>query len=263
MGTTVLPKTAETGLDYFGARYYSPAQGRFTSVDPFNPITEFQPESDDEDAVQEDRERFDAYLAQPQHWNRYAYALNNPLAFIDEDGRVPVAVAAAAIAGARFLSSPQGQRFTQQVARYGQQLGNYTLTRGQAIANEVFALGPVVRGRIIEALSASPEAFRNVRTIDNFANGVATSIKSIDVFAKTYQNLSALSSTLSGYVQRLASYQGGSIPGAFVRSEQIQRRVLQVVMPGGNLSRDQLEVLRRIQEEAARQGVDILYYQAR
>jgi hypothetical protein len=28
-------RDAETGLDFFGARYYSGAQGRFTSPDPF------------------------------------------------------------------------------------------------------------------------------------------------------------------------------------------------------------------------------------
>lgn len=53
------------------------------------------------------------------------------------------------------------------------------------------------------------EGFRNVRGIDSFARGVATSIKSLDIFAKTYQNLNQLGSTLSGYVQQLANYQGG------------------------------------------------------
>lgn len=57
-----------TGLDYFGARYFSSAQGRFTSPDPFNIITQA-----------EDRKQFDAYLSQPQNWNRYAYVWNNPL----------------------------------------------------------------------------------------------------------------------------------------------------------------------------------------
>ncbi|MCC6487564.1 MAG: hypothetical protein IT364_08680, partial [Candidatus Hydrogenedentes bacterium] len=45
-------QTCETGLDYFGARYFSGAQGRWTSPDPFNIILDA-----------ESREQFDAYLA--------------------------------------------------------------------------------------------------------------------------------------------------------------------------------------------------------
>lgn len=56
----------ESGLDYFGSRYYSSAQGRFTSVDPENAG------ADPED---------------PQSWNGYAYARNNPLKYTDSDGR--------------------------------------------------------------------------------------------------------------------------------------------------------------------------------
>jgi RHS repeat-associated protein len=56
-------RDSESGLDYFGARYYSSAQGRFTSVDP----------ADGEKSV-------------PQSWNRYAYVLNNPLKYTDPDG---------------------------------------------------------------------------------------------------------------------------------------------------------------------------------
>ena len=54
----------ETGLDYFGARYYSSIQGRFSSVDP-GPFTP----------------------ADPQSFNRYSYVLNSPLKFIDPTGR--------------------------------------------------------------------------------------------------------------------------------------------------------------------------------
>jgi RHS repeat-associated protein len=67
----------ETGLDYFGARYYSAAQGRFSSTDPFNPILEMTNE-----------EGFYAYISQPQNWNRYAYTWNNPLRFIDPSGKL-------------------------------------------------------------------------------------------------------------------------------------------------------------------------------
>lgn len=85
-------RDAESNLDHFGARYYASNAGRFVSVDPFNPILEFEAESHDEDAVEEARERFTEYISQPQHWNRYAYTLNHPLNYIDEDGRIPVVV---------------------------------------------------------------------------------------------------------------------------------------------------------------------------
>jgi RHS repeat-associated protein len=52
------------------ARWYRPGWGRFLSVDP--------------------KERYDA-TATPQLWNRYAYALNNPLRMVDPDGKEPKA----------------------------------------------------------------------------------------------------------------------------------------------------------------------------
>ena len=55
----------ESSLDYFGARYYSARLGRFTGVDPANA---------------------GADPLVPQGWNGYAYAINNPLAFIDPTG---------------------------------------------------------------------------------------------------------------------------------------------------------------------------------
>jgi len=61
-------RDVETGLDYFLARYYSSAQGRFVSVDPEN----FQ-------AMQDP--------TTPQSWNAYGYVNNNPLNYRDPDGR--------------------------------------------------------------------------------------------------------------------------------------------------------------------------------
>ncbi|MEK6289151.1 MAG: RHS repeat-associated core domain-containing protein [Acidobacteriota bacterium] len=55
----------ESGLDYFGMRYYGSAQGRFTSVDPL--LESGDPED-------------------PQSWHRYCYAYNNPLKYIDPTG---------------------------------------------------------------------------------------------------------------------------------------------------------------------------------
>ena len=59
----------ETGLDYFGARYYSSVQGRFTSVDP---VIDFKKN-----------------ISEPQGWNQYQYVLNNPLRYVDPNGQEP------------------------------------------------------------------------------------------------------------------------------------------------------------------------------
>jgi RHS repeat-associated protein len=55
---TAKERDVETGLDNFGARFYSSTQGRFTSPD--------QPFMDQEEG-------------DPQSWNLYSYVRNNPL----------------------------------------------------------------------------------------------------------------------------------------------------------------------------------------
>jgi RHS repeat-associated protein len=57
----------ETGLDYFGARYYRSNTGRFTTVDPVYTWMD--------------------NLVDPQRWNRYAYGRNNPLRYVDPTGK--------------------------------------------------------------------------------------------------------------------------------------------------------------------------------
>lgn len=56
-------RDAETGLDYFVARYYSSQQGRFSSPDSYA-----------------------GRIGNPQSLNRYAYVRNNPLKYVDPTG---------------------------------------------------------------------------------------------------------------------------------------------------------------------------------
>jgi RHS repeat-associated protein len=59
-------RDAETGSDYIGARYYASRTGRMTTVDPLMDV--------------------EAALVDPEQWNRYAYARNNPLVYVDPTG---------------------------------------------------------------------------------------------------------------------------------------------------------------------------------
>ena len=63
-------RDAETGLDYFGARYLSSAQGRWMSPD-WSTTPQAVPYAD---------------FSDPQTLNLYGYVRNNPLTHADADG---------------------------------------------------------------------------------------------------------------------------------------------------------------------------------
>jgi len=75
-------RDAETGLDYFGARYMSSAQG------PDQPFA-------------------DQHVEDPQSWNMYGYVRNNPLRHTDPDGRA-----------CSSLIGNTGSGFCQRAAEY-------------------------------------------------------------------------------------------------------------------------------------------------
>jgi hypothetical protein len=83
-------RDAETGLDYFGARYFSGAQGRFTSPDPHNPLMIAQMATAAGLPSEAARSQMAEFLENPQNWNKYSYVLNNPLRFVDPFGQAPV-----------------------------------------------------------------------------------------------------------------------------------------------------------------------------
>jgi len=62
-------RDTESGLDYFGARYYDHSLYRFLSVDPVIPAGKA--------------------VVNPQRWNLYAYCLGNPVNYVDPDGADP------------------------------------------------------------------------------------------------------------------------------------------------------------------------------
>lgn len=69
---TAYERDNESNLDYAKARMYGYNHGRFTSPDPARMLG--------------------ARMADPQHWNLYVYARNNPLLMVDITGEFPYTV---------------------------------------------------------------------------------------------------------------------------------------------------------------------------
>jgi RHS repeat-associated protein len=104
----------ESGLDNFGARYYgsSNALGRFMSVDP---------------------ENVGADSSNPQTWNMYAYAGNNPTTNIDPDGE-DWYLLGGATCSTEYVCDEQGYILDES--------GNRYVVTDQAILSGQAQLGP-------------------------------------------------------------------------------------------------------------------------
>jgi RHS repeat-associated protein len=90
---------ATSGLDYYGARYYDPVAGQFTSADTLLPQSVAQPD--------------------PGQLNRYAYVAGNPETKTDASGHCPMCVTAAIGAAAGFLIGFGGDVALQLAANNG------------------------------------------------------------------------------------------------------------------------------------------------
>jgi RHS repeat-associated protein len=110
-------RDAETGLDYFGARYFSGAQGRFTSPDEFKGgiVDPFSGQD-----IETNTALQYADITDPQTLNKYAYVRNNPGRYVDPNGHfalVDDAAEGAIIIGAAvtltvaaYLAQPSNQK---------------------------------------------------------------------------------------------------------------------------------------------------------
>ncbi len=119
-----------------------------------------------------------------------------------------------------------------------------------------WSLGPSPRGFAIEeALGGNlPRSFP---TIDSFANGTATSIKSIDLTASSYQSAGRLTSRLNGYVDSVAGFDGAVFDGVRVAPGATTTRELVVAIQPGVASSAQQAALTQVVQYGASNGVTV------
>jgi hypothetical protein len=126
------------------------------------------------------------------------------------------------------------------------------------LAKSPWPMGPSPRGFNIEARLGGnlPASFP---TIDRFNDrtGVATSIKSINLDAKTYQNPSRLEKLMTGYIDKVSGFNGANWGGRVIDEFDITARQLHVAIPR-TASPEQMAVFDTMESYAKRNGVDLI-----
>ena len=154
-------RDVETGLDYFGARYYASTQGRFTSTDP---------------------SRRSIQATNPQTWNRYNYTLNNPLRYVDENGKWPTDTHNRIIEKAFRTLEPKLVRHIQRGSESVDRLGASPRTLYEKNAAQ-HAMTPGYKVRELGSLEKAKDWARNEAT--NFINTNMGQAK--DLYGKSNQ----------------------------------------------------------------------------
>ena len=239
-GQRIDPETG--GLHYYRARSYKPAWGRFMQADPIG------------------------YAAGA---NLYAYVGNDPLNLFD-----PLGLAADSPAWNQYVSQLQCMGMchgfdpgTPRQMTPSESLALDVLSTavtlaipgaaplgGARAAEGVWGLGWAARGQAIEqALGANlPSSFP---VVDRFSGGVATSIKSMDLNATSYQNIGNLTLRLNSYVESIAAFNGARFGGSVVESSQITALQLQLAIPSGSASVAQQAAISAAAARAQSMGV--------
>lgn len=129
--------------------------------------------------------------------------------------------------------------------------------RASPTTGGVWSLRPFARGVAIENALGRNLPY-NFPVIDRFSGGVATSIKSIDLGAQTYQNVGKLQRTLTRYINAVAAFNGRTWGGAVVDRSSITGRALELAIPasGGNLL--QQAVLQAAVQYGQSRGVKVI-----
>jgi hypothetical protein len=125
----------------------------------------------------------------------------------------------------------------------------------------VWKLGWGLRGKTINERFGDPTFPSNYPVIDKIPNGVATSVKSIDLNAATYQNEASLANRLNKYVDDVRDFNGARWARKNIRDTDIDGRAVQVIVPRGSITDAQRNVIDEVRANALKHNdrpVDII-----
>jgi hypothetical protein len=100
----------------------------------------------------------------------------------------------------------------------------------------------------------------NFPAIDKIPDGIATSIKSIDLNAATYQNATGLTRRLVDCVVEVSEFEGGELAEDVVLPADIKGRAVSFAVPKGSISETQKAVIENVRRWARtrKNPVDII-----
>lgn len=123
----------------------------------------------------------------------------------------------------------------------------------------IWRLKSFIRGNYFDALFRDDSLHPLSRTIDNFSSeGVATSIKSLDLNAGTYGDFGRLTSRLNKYIDELAKYSGTKWGGDDIDSSDITARVLRVAVPRNSTGATERAAIESVRTRAKQLGIDLI-----
>jgi contact-dependent growth inhibition (CDI) system restriction endonuclease-like protein len=127
---------------------------------------------------------------------------------------------------------------------------------GAEAASAAWELGWAARGLYISEQRGAnlPASFP---VIDKWLDGVATSIKSIDLTATTYQDATRLTYRLNDYINKLVFFEGADFGIWEIEPSAINGRVLDLVVPKGSMTAAQRTAIEAAKLRARAFGVNL------
>jgi hypothetical protein len=107
-------------------------------------------------------------------------------------------------------------------------------------------LGWAKRGQIFDEEFRDPTFPANFPVIDRIPEGIATSVKSIDLNAATYHNEAGLTYRLQSYIAKVQDFDGDSWGGKEVRENEITGRAVMLIIPSGSMTEAQRTIIERV-----------------